>query len=93
MSKKIENVLRIVAILGIIIAAWAIGINQVVGMLESANTVQERDALARCAEYGVPHALVADGVPYCYMIYQGEEKMIPLETLEEFYNTGEQDNS
>ncbi len=86
MSKKIENVLRIVAILGIILAAWAIGINQVANILENAHSAQVRSAEAACVEYGAPHAVVADGVTYCYKIYVGTEQMIPLEKLQELYS-------
>lgn len=84
---KFEKAIRIIAILGIILGSWAFAINQVANMLENGHEVLERDALARCASYQVPHVLVADGVAYCYMIYRGEEKMIPLETLEKLYNT------
>ena len=83
---KIKRILLIVLILGGIFASWSFGINEFSAMLENANDAQVRSAESQCAEYNVPHALVADGVAYCYMTHEGSEKMIPLEVLRELYD-------
>lgn len=90
---KLKRVLLVILILGGIFASWSFGINQFSALLENGHAALERDALARCVEYQVPHALVADGVAYCYMIYRGNEKMIPLETLERLYNQPDSPNT
>lgn len=82
---KFKRVLLVILILGGIFASWSFGINQFSGLLENAHDAQVRSVEAQCVLYGAPHAIVADGVAYCYKIHQGSESMIPLETLLELY--------
>ena len=82
---KVENILRIAAILGVLIAGWAIGINQIANIVENARNVQEINATAACVEFDAPHAIIVEGVTYCYKTFQGSEIVIPLEILQEQY--------
>ncbi len=85
MFDKAVRVGLVVLILGLVIAAWSVGMNQFVSLLEKANITAERAALAECVQYGAPHALVVDGKAYCYMIYYGSEQILSLEKLRELY--------
>lgn len=84
---KLERVIRIIAILGILFAAWGLAINQVANLLDSGHETLLRQAEAECALYQAPHAVIGeDGEAYCYAIWQGSETMIPLEALRGWYD-------
>ena len=82
---KFESILRIAAIVGVLIAGWAVGINQIAHIVQNVHNVQEINATAACVEFGAPHATIVEGVTYCYKVFQGSEIMIPLEILQEQY--------
>jgi len=86
MSTKVQSVLLAILILGGIFASWSFGINQVAAAIEKAQAIQVQSVLEECVTYGAPHAVVADGVAYCYMVWKGSESLIPLETLKKLYS-------
>jgi len=78
MSIKILSILVVVLILGGIFASVSFGVNQITHILEKN---QMNLALGECIKYDAPHALVVDSVAYCYLVYEGSERILPLETL------------
>lgn len=83
--QKLRSILLGILIVGGIFASWSFGFNQLGAALEKAHAVQERSVLAECVTYGAPHAVVADGKGYCYMIFYGSEQMISLEELQQLH--------
>lgn len=83
---KFEQAIRIIAILGVLVASWAFGMNQIAHMWENGQETLERQALAQCVEFNAPHAVIVDGVAYCYVTYQGNEMIETVENLEKLFN-------
>jgi hypothetical protein len=97
MSKfeKFEKVLRVLLFLVALFSAAAFGINQFSSYLENYSAAKVRSAQAEqvsaeaaCIDYGVPHAVVAnDGTIYCYQTFYGNETVVSLEDLKEYWES------
>jgi hypothetical protein len=83
--EKVKPMLLIVLIVGGIFASWAFGINQVSNMVENAQELRERSAVAECVVYAAPHALIIEGEIFCYRTTDGSERILPLKTLQEMF--------
>jgi len=79
MSIKVLSILVVVLILGGIFASVSFGVNQITHILEKN---QGEFSTGECIKYDAPHALIVDGVAYCYLVYEGSERILPLETLQ-----------
>lgn len=94
---KFKNILLGVLLLvvfgGSLFGLWAFAMNQFTGYLGNQRAAEtqsaEQDAIAGCLEFGVPHAIVADNVAWCYMSIYGSEQAIPLEILQAQYSDKE----
>lgn len=94
MKSKIQSalvgILLTVIFGGAIFGLWAFALNQFAGYVEKTRLAAEKSALAECVVYGAPHVAVdAEGRAWCYMIYGGSEKLIPLDTLQILYGDAE----
>ena len=79
-KSTVKSTLLVTLILVGIFAALSLGVNQV-NMAWA--KYQEQSALAGCIGFGAPHAVIVNGMAYCYMIYEGSERIMPLERLRE----------
>lgn len=85
MSKKIETVLRIVAIVSLILGAWALTLNQLSAFVENGKEAKLTQAISECVAFDAPHAIIVEGVAYCYVTFNGTEQLAPLSYLQERY--------
>lgn len=86
MSKKIETVLRIVAIISLILGAWALTLNQFSNFMENGREAKLAQAVSDCVAFNAPHAVIVEGVTYCYTT--PDEMVAPLEYLQQKFGQG-----
>ncbi len=84
MMRKLERILRVVALVGAIFGFWALGLNQLSQFVENGkqDNLAYVEALAGCIEYKAPHVIFVGDTPYCYMTYNGTDIIAPLEKLQ-----------
>ena len=82
---KLVSILLVVLLLGGIFASVSFGVNQIVILQERA---QVRSAEAQCVKYDAPHAIIEDGVVFCYRMLDGSERALPLEKLQQWDTDG-----
>jgi len=86
MSNKIETVLRIVAIVSLIVGAWALALNQLSAFIENGQEAKLVAAAGECVRFDAPHAIMsASGEIFCYGVYNGSERLAPLSYLLELF--------
>ena len=89
-QKFLVGALLAVLLISVLFGVWSFGLNQFAGFQAKLHDAQVRSAEAQCVEFGAPHALVADGKAYCYLIYYGSEQIMPLEQLQELFSADQE---
>jgi hypothetical protein len=85
MSNKIETALRVIAIVSLIVGAWALAINQFSQFVENGKEAQLAQASADCVQFQAPHAVIVGGEVFCYATFNGSEQLAPLSYLQKAY--------
>lgn len=86
MYAKIEKGLKIAALVSVIFASWALGLNQWASFVSAGKAGAVQQAEAACLEFGAIHAKIIEDTVYCYKTGMMGEVIEPLEKLQELYS-------